>query len=484
MIAGIRYFVVAVAAAVLGLVGFAPPSFAWGPVTQTSIVSAGAHVLDQERSFNLERMLRYVAQGASINEEQLNELHPSYQVDPVGAIQREMVLLQSLRGDRVDPYYAYRLGVLGKMVASATAPLATARTGVQEQYYSDVDRAIDGVEMRMAPRKLVDPRPYFSRVRAQAANDDQTIIVDYQGGEGFSGFARSALSGAASRSVNAVADVWYTILTSQVAAFELPNTGRREFILGAIDFYLQNGNLEEVAASYEMAADQGLLDVNMQKSIGDLYFDAGLYERAIQEYEKVLTSDPGRRDVIERVANYYEMVGDDALAQENLEDAREAYAQALEIDSLHPEAQRKLLNVEARIYARDERLLSQRMAVEEAREFENRAEEAAARRDYARAISLLRQAEQRYQGVTEEFPSEARLANIGVKNVSVRMRELKGELIANSQTLSGTGYRYTARHLAEQTGDVSEEALQQMLRNEYRSALQALGAQMSQQFLP
>lgn len=460
------------------------PAQAWGPQTDTAIVSAAAHVLDRDPAFNLEQMLKYVVEGARIPDDQLKELHGSYSVDPVGAIQREMVLLQSMRGDRVDPYFAYRLGVLGKMVAATTAPLATAPQGIRDRYYADVDNAINGVEMRPAPRKLVDPRPYFSRVRSQAAEDDQTLLVDYQAGQGFTGFARSSLSGDVSRSVNAVADVWYTILTSRATAFQEPSSGKRQYILGAIAFYLNKGNLEEVSAAYDTAREQGILDVDLKKSIGDLFYDAGRYDRAIQEYQAVLKQEPGRRDVVERVANYYELVGDDAEAQGNLEAARDAYEKALDVDSLHPDAQRKLLDVEARMYARDERLLKQRTAVEEAREFENRAEEAATKRDYARAISLLREAQQRYSGVTQEFPSEARMASLGMKNVTARMRGLKQELITNSQTLSGSAYRVDAEHLAAQTQDVSEEAFRQMLSSEYRSAVQALSNQMAGQFAP
>ena len=181
----------------------------------------------------------------------------------------------------------------------------------------------------------------------------------------------------------------------------------------------------------------------------------------------------------ERISRHYETVGDVSIARGNLEDARDAYTTALAVDSLHPTAQRKLLSVEARIFARDERLVSQRISTEEARLLENRAEEAAIRRDYALAMSLLREAEGLYGTVTDEFPAEARVAELGRRNVSLRIDELKRELIANAQNLSGSGFRFDARRLASTTGDRNEEALRRMLNAEYDRALQELRRRMT-----
>ena len=452
---------------------------AWGPVTQTSITTAAAHVLSRDNEYRVTNLMRYIQQGAQESSAVQNEMHPLFEIDPVGAIQREMFLLQSVRGDRVDPYFVYRLGVLGKLVVQASAPLAGTDTRVRGRYYADVERGIDGVALDVRARKLVDPRAYFTFLTSEASRNDQTIIIDYQGGIGFHGYAASALSIDASRSVNAVADVWYTILSSAAPAFELSPSNMREYTLGAVRFYLAVQNLREADETYQKAEARGVLTIDLQKSIGDLFFDAGLAERAIEEYQKVLTRSPGRRDVTERMSRHYELVGDDADGRHHLEDAREAYAKALQIDSLHPDAQRKLLDVESRIFARDERLVAQQIATEEARELENRAEEAAVRRDYAQAIALLRKAQQRYGIVTDEFPGEARTATIGLRNVVARMGELKQELITNAQSLSGTGFRFDARRLAATTGDRNQQALQEMLSAEYGRALQELRRQVT-----
>jgi tetratricopeptide (TPR) repeat protein len=258
-------------------------------------------------------------------------------------------------------------------------------------------------------------------------------------------------------------------------AYDEPSEAKRQYILGAIDFYLENNKLEEVRASYDRATELRLLDNDMRKAIGDKYFAAGLYDRAIGEYQQILASDPGRRDVVERVAEYYEQSGDDALESGKLEDAQEAYSKSVAANSLRTDAQRKLLDVEDQIYKRDERMLAQRSATEEAREFENRAEESVVQRDYARAITLLREAETRYASVTDEFPEEARVAALGLRNVSLRLKELKSDLVANSQSLSGSGYLYDVRQIAGQTPDMSTQALKGLVKSEYDAAVKALG---------
>jgi len=460
----------------LGLI--AAPANAWGPDGQVAIVSAATHLLGQDSAFNLRQFLKYVAAGASQTDDELAKMFPAFSIDAVGTIQREMVLLQTVRSDRIDPYYAYRLGALGAIVARATAPLATSdAAAIRAQYYTDVDSAINTVNLRPDQRKVVDPRAYFSRVRSEAATNDQTILVDYRGGAGFRGFARSSLPYDASRSVNAVADVWYTILTAQLSVYDQPVSARREYVLSAVDYYLKSGNLEEVRAAYDYAIKARMMDNDMRKEIGDRYFSAGLYEHAMQEYQTILETAPDRRDVVERVAEYYEQAGDTAVSMGDLEDAREAYAKSVEANSLRTDAQRKLLEVESSIAERDRRMLVQQTATDEAREFENRAEESVVRRDFARAISLLREAEARYATVTDEFPEEAKIASLGLRNVSLRLKEVKNQLMENSQSLSGTGYLSDVRRLASDTPDNSAQALKGMVQNEFRGATSALGSQ-------
>ena len=59
------------------------------------------------------------------------------------------------------------------------------------------------------------------------------------------------------------------------------------------------------------------------------------------------------------------------------------------------------------------------------------------------------------------------------------MDELKRELIANAQSLSGTGFRFDVQRLVETMGDRNQQALQEMLSAEYGRALQELRQQVT-----
>ena len=76
-----------------------------------------------------ERKVRgLVEAGARVSNADQTRLYPNFEQDPIGAIESEIFLMQAVRGERIDPYYAFRLGLLGKLVAQSTAPLANIRS--------------------------------------------------------------------------------------------------------------------------------------------------------------------------------------------------------------------------------------------------------------------------------------------------------------------------------------------------------------------
>jgi tetratricopeptide (TPR) repeat protein len=451
---------------------------AWGPVTQVSIVSTAVHVLSQDRTIRLSNLQSYVREGASISPAEQDRLFPAFAVDPVGVIEQEMYLLRAVRGERVDPYYAYRLGLLGKLVAQATAPFARGNPEYRRRYFEDVDRHIQSVELRPSQRKIVDPRAYFSLVIGQARTQEATIATDYQSGTGFNGVARAAISIDASRSVDAVADVWYTLLSGLsagvVTAANVSGATRQEYLLNAVDFYLKRGNLTEAQSSYARIRDANMLSVEVRKRVGDMYFDAGQFERAIEEYQAVLDVSPDRRDVRVRMADYYMQAGEQALERGRLEDARDNFDLAYRADMLRTDAQRQRMRVDDLIVARGVRLAEIREHVRLAREAESQAEAEALNRNFARAMTLLNTAQERYGQVTREFPEEAFAADNGLKNVDLLRREYRQQLIRNAQGLSGAGVEINVRHAAERVEGPAEDALKGLLDQEYRAALQSL----------
>ncbi len=450
------------------------PAWAWGPVTEMTVVTTAVHVLSKDSALPLDKLQRYVGEGASIAAGAEAALFPTFGVDPIGAIETEMYLLQSVRSERVDPYFAFRLGCLGKMVARVTAPLAARDPAYRDAYFADVDKNVSRIEVLPSPRLLVDPQAYFARILRAAREDEETILAEYRAGQGFTGLAKAAMGEDVGRSVNSVADAWFTILSSRAAVANVSGANMQAYALGSMQFYLGQKNVAEIRESYERISGLGLLSTDVRKLVGDMFYDAAMFDRAVEEYRAVLAASPGRRDVMEKLALYFETVGDEAIADKKLEAARDAYASAVESDKLHPTAQSKLMDAESRIVDRDTRLAQARAAIQAAEASQAQAENEALNQNYAGAIALLRDAERDYSKVSAEFPAEATTAGVGLKQMTGLLREWKSRLISSAQSLSGSAASFDAKRLASQTDDVAKPALRDLIDQAFQGEMQAL----------
>lgn len=451
---------------------------AWGPNTQSSLVSASAQVISQNGRIPLLKLQQHVRQGATIDAETQAEMYPQFAVDPVAAIQREMYLLQSVKDSKLDPYFAFRLGALGKMVVQTMAPLPDAKRSIRERYYSDVDTRINQIKLMNQTRTVVDPRAYFQFMTDKAQASDNTILVDYRSGIGFNGLARASLNKTASYAVDAVTDVWYTIFASPVSFIDISKSDIRGYVSHGIEYYLTLKNVREVDELYAIAEDRDVLDDDMRKEIGDRFLAAGREEKAIEEYQKILENDPGRRDATVLIANYYVKEGDDFLKGRQLESALEAYAAASSTDSLHPEAERKRLDVERMIQKRESRLSDQRRRIEEAHRLEKLSQDATLARNTAQAIAYAKEAEGNYLEVTNEFSEELNEATRNLRVLRSNMRDLQTRLVKDAQELSGSGFSYEVKYLANKDLGIEKAALKSLVEMEYQSGIRELQNQL------
>lgn len=454
------------------------PAFGWGPETQRSVVFSAGHVFSRSSSIPLVNLIDYVHEGAGISDSEDRVLFLEFGVDPVRSIQREMFLLQGVKSNRVDPYFAYRMGALGKKIVELVAPMRDGNAPVRERYYADVEEQIGRVRLQLSTRNLVEPQLYFARLLRQAKENDSAIVVDYRSGLGIDGIAGKLLTKDASRAVDAVVDVWYTIFRSQVNSVDISKTDMRKYMLSAIDFYLKNSNIAEVNDVYVRAKAKRVLTPNMKRIIGDLYYDNGYFDEALMVYGELLAENPGLREVSKRIAEYHVSVGEEALANQNLEDARDAFALAVRSDVLHPEAQRKLVLTNRAIEKRQDRFAHQQELIELAQRSEMDAEDSEMRRDYARSIQYLRASERNYNEVTGEFPGLRRQANVGSRSIQIRLIQLKKALVDNAQLLSGSGFSFDAKQLASGVGDTSREAMISTLKADYRRMLEEISGEI------
>lgn len=458
----------------------AAPALAWGPRAQVTINTTALNLLAKEGNVPLNRLQREMREGVQVDMDSIRARHPNFDADPVAAIEAEMLLLQTMRGERVDAYFVYRMGILGKMVAHATAPLREAPARYRNSYYDDADGAIDNLALRPVRRDLVEPRTYFPALLRAAAARDDVIREEYDAGIRFQGVARSSLSEDVSRSIDAVADVWHTILSGPRIPASLSSRQRDGYVLEAFRFYIGRGNTAEIETVTERLAAQVSMTADMQVEIGDMFFENEFFDQAVAYYRRALEQAPGRRDVVEKVAAYYVMKGEEALEANRLEAAAEAFANALDANALHPTAERRRLEAEAMIAERDGRLRVAQAALEAAAELERLAEQEAMDRRYAEAVALLQEAIHQYENVTNEFPAEYQRAQGGLRNLRIRIQETRDELVANAQMYSGSFLAEDLARIAAKHGrELDERALRALMQRAWDNEIAALDRELN-----
>jgi len=470
-------------------IGLAYPVWAWGPNTDVAVVLGASQVISRDGSVPLNNLVDDVRNGASVTQQELTDIIPMSADDPMGAIEREMSLLQAVRGPSIDPYFAYRLGVLGKLVANFSTPLADGPANIRTRYFADVERSIEQVNLIPETIQPIDPKSFLPNLR-QAANANADIIEkDYQTGVGFAGIGRASLPEDASRSVNAIAQIWFTVLTGQAATPNLPKSRIHDYVLDGLKFYINRGRSQEIDRAYKRLSDLGPQDADMRKRIGDMFFDAKMYDRAIKEYKAVLEADPNRRDASQRLAKYYVAQGEDALktdplTSEALNKAKDSFTQALKYDKLHPTAQQKLLQTEKLIRQRKDREDASAKAIARADALRQKADTLALNNNTAKAITDLFEAQNLYGTVTDEFPKLASQARVGASNAAARINQLKSDLINNAANLSGTGSNVNAQIAADKAvQSLDKQALEQLVKSTYDNEIDSVRTKLRDQML-
>lgn len=459
--------------------GAAAPAPAWGPQSQLAVVTTAARLISKEGSAPLSQFEREIRQGAQTAPARMLELLPDLALDPLRTIDSEMRLLQAARAARVDAYFAYRLGMLGALVAQSTAPMQDAKPLYRKLYQDDVEQHIGTVSIRTAARQIIEPRRALPDLRRQAGSRQDLIERDYEGGIGFEGVARQSLAEDVSRSVNALADVWHTLLTSRAVVANVSPNAMRDYVLQAMAFYTERGNLNEINAAYARYSELSAFDADLMKRIGDMFYGAQMYDRAVREYQAVLARDPSRKDVVRRIADYYVEQGDREMGEGRLEAGRDHYARAADADALHPTAQIKRQTTEQLIRERDARQADMRGRIHAGREREEAAEARAEARQYAEAITMLREALAEYQEVSDEFIVERRAAEAARNRVTARLRDIESRLLSSTEELSGGGTGGDVRKLATESAAAQRErVMRDMVRREYESEVRRLQQQL------
>ncbi len=454
---------------------FSFTGYGWGPTSQISIVSNAIHLIDKELNASLKKLETDIKNGAGITDEYLYTLIPTAKTDPIRAIELEMNLLIAVKPKKIDPYYAFRLGILGKLVAQVTSPLQNADPTIRILYNSDVEKSIENVSLRVKSREKVNPPVYFAQLDRQILSRDKIFEQEYKSNIGFKGTASTTLPECVSISVNAVADVWFSILVPGKVVSSANEVTLRDYALQGGIFYAKRGNPEEIKNNTQKLNELISFTDEMYIQIGDILINSGIEELGVEYYKNALALNPNRKDISRKIADFYVAKGNNALEQKKLEDALELFKNAISADPLHPEAERLRLEAEQMIKERENRLAQTREALERAEKLQSTAEQEALVGRIAEAIVLLRQALATYDEVTEEFPLENQQKNKGVRIVNSRIQELKGKLLESAKNFSGKYPDFDLLNSLNQINkEISDNIIRERIENGFQNGVQSL----------
>ena len=456
------------------------PASAWGPKAQLAIVTTSLHLITKEGNFPVSRLTNDFQQGALSSIEHLSALYPDFEQNPINAVESEMYLLQAVSAVRVDPYFAFRLGALGKLVAEITSPMQGVAPTYQNLYFADVENSIGQATLNSTPRKVVNLRSYLPRRIQEARANNDIIERGYRSGTGFSGMARARLDKDASRSVNAVADIWNTIFSARALPRGVPSARLEAYVLDAIRFYVQRGNLSEIESARNRIEGLTPKTTDMYFQLGDMLLEGGLEDQAIVEFEAVQAREPNHRGVIEKIGNYYVRRGEASLTAGALENARDSFAKAIGSNPLHAVAEGRRLDTIALIAARDERLEMAQASIARANEYQLQSQRESMRQRVAEAMSFLDQAANAYYEVDNEFQIEYGQRVRGLNAIRRQIQDLKLELVSNAQYLRGSAFVLDLNKIAQNKDDqLDAQILKTMIQREYQQALGALESTLS-----
>jgi tetratricopeptide (TPR) repeat protein len=458
---------------------------AWGPRATRAIARTGIHVVPPDVGAALRQYEEEVFDGAGISDEELLSRFPQYSFgDPILTVISEIELLRAAKARGASPYLAYRVGVLGQLVADMNQPFFTApgseeKKRLRDRYEADAeDVPASGIAYEAAKRQyLIDVRSYFEERRNYLADAEALIASDYDTGAGFGAYGKRSLSVHFTNAVNAVADIWFTLIGEPPVPTGPPArpVSLRDYYVDAIGFYLGRDQDEAASAGYAFLESGGLLEQDTLKRVGDQYYDNARYERAIALYRTVLQKEPRRADVRMRISDYYFTTGLALLAERRYGEAEKAFDEVLENDVSRADARQKKLEVARLIEERKQRLELARMSVSEARKAIAAAARAEAQHKFADAVRLYRQAEAAYAKVDEEFDDEHLEASQAAARIEAQVARLIAELVNEVRALQTIAVREQTRELIRGSSERELRGVAaQLVRSEHDAQAEVL----------
>jgi len=455
---------------VLVLLGLAAgDAAAWGTRAQRAITATAIQVLRREAIANAfktatsnyeEDVLRGSVAGSKVLT--AGKLLPS-DADNVTALANEISLLREVRQYGFGSYFSYRMGVAASLAADLLLPFALdpspAGQRLLEQIEADIEAQLQQYSFtptRSKCRYIVDVANFVDQCRPFFAENARLIAHDYASGKGYDGFLRESAPVFFGRAVEAVADVWYTVL--RVAAEPGETTPPADhvawYLVDEIQYLLvQKRNLYEAGKVYDHFAHVNPGVTAAYEKLGDLYYDFGTDEakaRAVREWQIAYDAlGPNRRRISQKLANHYIAVGEALLEEaaqpgasdEGLPNALNAFNEALEYDQANDFAQSRIKETRIAIAERKERRDMNVNVIASADKVIIEAEKKKVDGDFGGAIATYKQGIELFQLIDDEFPDQHKTAKDSIKSVDKNITDVINDVLDKASDAIDEGDR-------------------------------------------
>lgn len=424
---------------------------AWGTVAQRSIVATSFQVIGRgfadpfkTTDYNYEKD---VLAGAEAGRAVLNaDGKLSSRSDVLNAIGTEIQVLREVRKrGSGGSYFAYRMGVLAALASDVMFPLSfekeTSGARLAKQVEDDIDKHLKSYQARTRQPQMEyirNPGQYFAERSRPFADARALLESDYARGEGYKGYASSATPTLMQSTIEAVADVWFTVMRPQGDASDVKPSDKSltEYFTEQVIYQLgDKKNLREAERAYKQFAALKTSSLSAYERIGDAFYAFGAEgrDRAVQEWTNALTlPGPERSRVMKKLSSHYLGLGRAYLAaaakpnapKDALPNALANFTKALEFDQSNEDAGSLINETQIKIAERDQRLELAIRTLSAAESVVKQAEQSKVDQQFAEAIALYKKAITVFEQVGDEFTEQFEAADAGKEDSKLRISQI------------------------------------------------------------
>lgn len=445
---------------------YAPEAAAWGTNAQKAIAAMGMQLIEREhpntfRVDDLNFAADAISGAAEGHAALVGQVSLANDKDTIEAIAHEIQLLRSVHHTSFGSYFSYRMGVLSALVADVVMPYGfawdTADIALQQKINEDIEAHLNTFDFSRNQDYRIfirDMNSYMVKRRVFFDEDKNLIHEDYTHGRSYEGFMSQAAQSYFSRCVEAVADVWHTILSKE-NSFGLNDASREMqtwYYVNEIKFLLdKKGDFNRARSVYKHFEAVNPNLPQAYEMIGDYFYDFSSdasIQRGVDEWQRAFdTGGANRGRVSKKLAGHFIQRGQFFMEKyasaekdgSDLSDALLAFQRAMEFDRTSAEAADMIQQTNQEIEARNRRFDVAQQIIIRGETTLAEADKKKASQDYSNAIASYKQGISVYEAVDDEFPELYKEAKDKIRILNNQIREVITELLDSASDAYNTG---------------------------------------------